>query len=111
MVKKKTTKKKAEVKTAGKTKALQAKKAVTKTKISTVHIQTHIIDELIQKIVGAVDLDEKVRWSWGLVNECRSFENSPSVNKHLIKCKSCHDFLNSRKSLAELIIRAGRAST
>ena len=123
MAKKKTPKKKAtaKTKTAGKTKTVLSKKLVTKTmvtdkkktktKISSDHIQTHIIDDLIQKIVTAIDLDEKVRWSWGLMSECRVLENSPSVNKHLVKCKSCHDFLNARKSLAELIIRAARAST
>jgi hypothetical protein len=62
MAKKKATKKKTAAKKAGKTKVLQAKKAATKIKIPSDHIQTHII----QKIVSAVDLDEKVRWSWGL---------------------------------------------
>jgi len=118
MAKKKTLKKKATAKTAGKTKTLQTKKPIIKTKataekkiktkISPDHIQTHIIDDLIQKIVSAVDLDEKVRWSWGLITECRALESSPAINKHIAKCKICHEFLNARKSLSELIIRAAR---
>jgi hypothetical protein len=118
MARKRATIKKATLKMAGKTKTLHAKKQATKTKviaerktktkISSDHIQTHIIDDLIQKIVSAVDLDEKVRWSWGLMSECRVLENSSSINKHILKCKSCQDFLNARKSLAELVIRAAR---
>ena len=120
MVKKKITKKKAipKARLATKTKAVLAKKSATKreatgqekpkTTIPIDHVQTHAADELIQKIVCAVDIDEKVRWSWGLMAECRALESSPATNKHIAKCKSCQDFLNARKSLAELIVKAGR---
>jgi hypothetical protein len=77
-------------------------------KIPAAHIQCDSINDLTEKIVQAVDIEEKVRWSWGLMSECRVLESSSATNKHMAKCKSCRDFLNARKSLAELIIKAGR---
>jgi len=120
MAKKKGLKKKvtAKRKLSSKTKAVPAKKTVAKrkvaieekikTKISADHIQCDLIDDLIERIVNTIDLDEKVRWSWDLMSECRALENSPAINKHMVKCKSCENFLRARKSLAELIIKGAR---
>ena len=38
------------------------------------HIQHDLIDDLIEKIVNTIDLDEKVRWFEDLMSEGRVFE-------------------------------------
>ena len=90
-------------------KQIKTKKRITsKYKRVAEHIHTQTINELIEKIVNAAETDEKVKWSWGLMTECRVLEDSPVISKHIEKCKSCQDFIYSRKSLAELIIKGGR---
>jgi len=73
------------------------------------HLQAELVSDLVEKIVGAVDVQEKVRWSWGVMKECETLESSRATKKHIEKCESCRDFLSSRKSLAELVIQGGRA--
>ena len=89
------------------TKVKSRKKA--KPKVSSAHLQHELVDDLVEKIVNAPDIEEKLRWSWGLIKEREVLNSSRATKKHIEKCKNCRDFLNSRKSLAELVIQGGRA--
>jgi hypothetical protein len=99
-------------------KAISKKKLCTKKKIILVgktekttpspHIPYEAINTLIGKIISEVNIEDKVRWAWGIMSEYRVMTSSSLVSKHIAKCKECQDFLNARKSLAELVIRAAR---
>ena len=78
-------------------------------KAASKHLQYELISDLVEKIVNTADVREKVRWSWGVMKECEIVNFSKATKKHIEKCKSCQDFLNSRKALAELVIQRGRA--
>jgi hypothetical protein len=86
---------------------VEPKKKIKK-KASSAHLSPEVIDDLIIKIVNTVDVQEKVKWSWGVMQECHVLTSSHSAKKHLEKCKSCQEFLTARKCLAELVIQAGR---
>jgi hypothetical protein len=77
-------------------------------KILGAHLQYELINDLVEKVVCTTDVEEKIRWSWGVMKECEILEASKGAKKHLEKCKSCEEFLNSRKLLAKLVIQGGR---
>jgi hypothetical protein len=81
----------------------------TKSKISTAHLQHRLIDNLLEKIASETDVEEKIRWSWGLMKECEFLSFSEAAQKHITKCKTCRELLDSRKLLAKLVIQRGRA--
>ena len=83
------------------------KKKVKKTLPSS-HLLSEAINGLIEKIINEVDIEEKIKWSWGVMKECEILESSKVTIKHVAKCKSCKDFLDSRKLLAKLVIQGGR---
>jgi len=85
----------------------KAKKKVKKGTSSS-HLQFELISDLIEKAVNEVDIEEKIKWSWGVMKECEILESSKVAKKHVEKCESCKDFLNSRKLLAKLVIQGGR---
>jgi hypothetical protein len=72
------------------------------------HLHYELVNDLVEKTVCTTDVEEKIRWSWGVMKECEVLESSKSAKKHIEKCKSCEEFLNSRKLLAKLIIQGGR---
>ncbi len=79
-----------------------------KPKVSSSHLQYDLVSNLIEKVVCTTDVGEKIRWSWGVMKECEVLESSKTTKKHLKKCKTCRDFLDSRKTLAEPVIQGGR---
>jgi len=83
-------------------------KKKTKPKISSSHLQHELVDDLVEKIVNATDIEEKTRWSWGVIKEYESLELSKIAKKHVDKCQTCKNFLNSRMLLARLVIQGGR---
>lgn len=83
------------------------KKKVKKT-VPPSHLLPEAINGLIEKIVNEVDVEEKIKWSWGVMKECEILESLKVAKKHVAKCKSCKDFLDSRKLLAKLVIQGGR---
>jgi hypothetical protein len=83
-------------------------KRKTKKIVPSAHLSSAMIDDLVIKIVNAVDIEEKIKWSWGIMQEYQVLISSPIAKKHMEKCKSCHEFLIARKCLAELVIQAGR---
>ncbi|MFZ2148486.1 MAG: hypothetical protein WAV28_14825 [Sedimentisphaerales bacterium] len=89
---------------------VKAKKKA-KPKIFSSHLHLELIDDLVGKIASEAEVKEKLRWSWGLMKECEILVSSEAAKKHIAKCKSCRDFLNSRRLLAELVILGGRAHT
>jgi hypothetical protein len=83
-------------------------KKKTKPKTSPSHLQYESVSNLVEKVVCATDIEEKIKWSWGVMKECEILESSKVTKKHVEKCESCKDFLNSRKLLAKLVIQGGR---
>ncbi len=71
-------------------------------------MQYELVNDLAEKVVCTTDVEEKIRWSWGVMKECEVLEVSKDAKKHVEKCKSCEEFLKSRKLLAKLIIQGGR---
>jgi len=86
---------------------VKAKKKA-KPKIFSSHLQLELIDDLVGKIVSEAEVEEKLRWSWGLMKECEILGSSETAKKHITKCKACRDLLDSRKLLAKLVIQGGR---
>jgi len=78
-------------------------------KVAPSHIQYEFLNDLVEKVVCAIDLGEKIKWSWGVIKECDILSSSGAAKRHIEKCKNCRDFLSSRKLLAALIIQGGRA--
>jgi len=85
----------------------KAKKKVKKGTSSS-HLQFELISDLIEKTVNEVDIEGKIKWSWGVMKECEILESSNVAKKHVDKCQTCKDFLNSRMLLAKLVIQGGR---
>jgi hypothetical protein len=83
------------------------KKKVKKT-VPSSHLLSEVINGLIEKIINEVVIEEKIRWSWGVMKECEILESAKIAKKHVAKCKNCKDFLDSRKLLAKLVIQEGR---
>lgn len=83
------------------------KKKVKKT-VPSSHLQPEAINGLIEKIINEVDIEEKIKWSWGVMKECEILESSKVAKKHVAKCKSCKNFLDARKLLAKVVIQGGR---
>ena len=90
----------------GKQKAKSRKKIRSNT--PSAHLPRQAIEDLTEKIINAVDVQEKVRWSWGIMHECQVVQSLPALRKHIEGCENCRDFFIARKALAELIIQAGR---
>ena len=85
----------------------KTRKKVEKTAPSS-HLQPEAINDLIEKIVNEVNIEEKIKWSWVVMKECEILESLKAAKKHVTKCKNCKDFLDSRKLLAKLVIQGGR---
>jgi len=85
----------------------KTRKKVEKTAPSS-HLQPEAINDLIEKIVNEVNIEEKIKWSWVVMKECEILESLKAAKKHVEKCKNCKDFLDSRKLLAKLVIQGGR---
>jgi len=66
------------------------------------------INGLIERIINEVNIEEKIKWSWGVMKEREILESSKATIKHAAKCNRCKEFLDSRKLLAKLVIQGGK---
>ena len=77
-------------------------------KVASSHIQYELLYDLVEKVVCATDIEEKIKWCLDIIKECDALSCSDATKEHIEKCKKCQDFLRSRKLLAALVIQGGR---